>query len=143
MMNITPKTKPFIPTIAVDFDGTIHSYTSGWQGRTKIPDPPVEGAFDWLRDMLGTPEEISVMLHEPPFADICIYSTRNKNPFAIMAMRKWFLKHGLEPCYIRLLRFPFTKPSAYITIDDRAVTFEGTFPDLDQILKFKPWYKRT
>ncbi len=27
-------------TVVFDFDGVIHSYTSGWKGATVIPDPP-------------------------------------------------------------------------------------------------------
>lgn len=36
------------PILCVDFDGVIHSYTSGWQGETIIADPPVKGALKWL-----------------------------------------------------------------------------------------------
>ena len=30
-------------TVVFDFDGVIHSYSSGWRGETVIPDEPVTG----------------------------------------------------------------------------------------------------
>ena len=40
------------------------------------------------------------------------------------------------------IEFPTEKPSAMIGIDDRVLTFDGTWPDMDTLLNFKPWNKR-
>lgn len=36
-------------TVVFDFDGVIHSYTSGWKGATVIPDPPVPGIKEAIK----------------------------------------------------------------------------------------------
>ena len=40
-----------------------------------------------------------------------------------------------------LIKFPLFKPPAMVTIDDRAITFDGTFPVASSLLSFKPWNK--
>ena len=37
-------------TVALDFDGVIHWYRSGWQGG-KIYDPPMPGAIEAIREI--------------------------------------------------------------------------------------------
>ena len=118
-----------LPTICIDFDGVIHSYTSGWQGIDKIPDPPVDGALEALKVYTG-------------YFDVCIYSSRSKEQVGIDAMLKWLIKHGLEMGYLGRIRFPTQKPAAFITIDDRAICFEGRFPHPKEILSFQPWYRK-
>ena len=39
------------------------------------------------------------------------------------------------------IEFPTEKPPAMVTLDDRAITFKGIWPDLDELLKFRPWNK--
>ena len=127
------------PTICVDFDGVIHSYSSGWKGITNIPDPPVEGAIEWLRQVLDCPDSICSMV---PFSrvEVVIYSSRSRSWRGRRAMKSWFAKYwGRE--YLEVLKFPKKKPAAFLTIDDRAICFDGHFPTVDEMLNFQPWYQ--
>ena len=58
-------------------------------------------------------------------------------------MKKWLIEHGLPAAYIRegILKFPTKKPAAFLTIDDRAICFDGTFPSTETMMSFKPWNK--
>lgn len=130
------KEKDVRPIICVDFDGVIHSFVSGYKGITNIPDPPVAGAIEWLERYLDPPDglwrsEVQIM----------IYSSRSRSWRGRRAMKRWFVKYmGRE--YTQVLKFPKNKPAAFLTIDDRAICFEGKFPTEELMLKFKPWYER-
>ena len=115
-------------TICVDFDGVLHSYTSGWRGANVIPDPPVPGAMDFLLSLI-----------EDERFEVCIYSSRSKEPGGISAMSAWLRKRLGD--FTDQLKFPVQKPAAFLTIDDRALCFKGLFPSLDYIDGFKPWNK--
>lgn len=113
--------------LAVDFDGVLNSYTSGWQGPTLIPDLPVEGAIDFLRRAAQRFE-------------VAIFSSRATHDGGVEAMRNWLNFHGLPHEWMdRNLTFPSVKPPASVILDDRAWTFTGTFPSLDEIDQFQPW----
>jgi hypothetical protein len=116
-------------TLCVDFDGVLHEYISPWTFADEIADGPVPGALDWLVAMLGEG------------FDVCVYSSRSKDPAGIAAMRAWFAKHGMDADILEQLDFPTEKPAAYLTIDDRAFRFEGDFPTADWIRRFRPWNK--
>ena len=142
--------------ICLDFDGVIHSYISGWLEPDFIPDPPVPGALAFIKSVLESTEY-----------DLKIYSSRSSQVGGIRAMQVW-LKHWLIKEYgwpdgaglgnqlmksytyptgttqliTRYNYFPTEKPSAFITIDDRALTFQGTFPTFAEINNFKPWNKK-
>jgi len=112
--------------LCVDFDGVIHSYLSGWKGATEIPDPPVKGAIEWLNELCDHPEW-----------DPQIYSSRSKEEGAIDAMRAWLKRHGLK--YWDVIGMPTQKPAAFLTVDDRAICFRGTFPSRLEMTCFRPW----
>ena len=130
-----------IPILAVDFDGVLHSYKSGWKGPRNIPDPPVEGAIDWLISLLGWPDSISVFGEDYKNFKVCIFSSRSKYWGGRRAMKKWLVKHGLDQRYFKVIDFPLHKPPSMILLDDRAWTFKGIFPTEEEMLAFKPWNK--
>lgn len=125
--------------LLLDFDGVLHSYRSGWQGARIIPDDPVEGMIGWLACFL-------VCYCCPPDNgwEVCIYSSRSRQFGGKKAMKRWLIKHGLEESWLALVKFPTKKPPAYLTIDDRAICFDGHCEDLtDRIMKFKTWLGTT
>lgn len=112
------------PIVCFDFDGVIHSYTSGWKGATEIPDPPVEGIKEAIREIR---KEYKVV----------VFSSRCSQPGGSAAIENY-----LEENDIKVDDVVTSKPPAMVTIDDRAITFDGKPQDLLQkIRSFKPWYK--
>lgn len=133
--------KKFVPILCLDFDGVLHSYTSGWQGPRTINDPPVQGALTWL---VNTVQSGKMRVH--------IYSSRSRYWFGRAAMRAWLkrwlfnMNTGLDAVGVEdvlsQITFPKYKPPAMVSIDDRAIRFTGTFPPLEQLLQSKPWNKK-
>jgi hypothetical protein len=126
------------PILCVDFDGVIHSYTSGWVDAQTIPDPPVPHALQWLAKVAE-------------YFTVCIYSSRSNHTGAITAMERWLYRYAAEQWgaekateFCALISFPAHKPAAFLTIDDRAIMFDGHFDRLQpkDMLKFKPWNKK-
>ena len=154
--------------LCLDFDGVIHSYTSGWKGPRSIPDPPVPGALE------------AIVEYVQAGFDVQIFSSRSRYFGARWAMKQWLKwhygvmgamgdtrkgydaipqpfrrwigetafadpwQHELDYAIRRLLRqikFPTEKPPAIMTIDDRAFQFNGSFPSPGYIAEFKPWNK--
>jgi hypothetical protein len=117
----------------------VHSYASGWKGADVIPDPPVSGALRFIVDAM---EHFTV----------AIFSSRSNQPGGIKAMREWISywavgKQSAELAHVHYtvwdgIQWPIEKPAAFLTIDDRAITFTGTWPSVESLLDFKPWNKK-
>lgn len=135
--------EPHKPLLCLDFDGVLHSYTTPWRGAAIIPDPPVPGAIAWL---------LAAMEHW----EIAIFSARSVpttggERSGVQAMRlwlqEWLIKEGLLDKHQAFtvvqvgIQWPVHKPPAVLTIDDRAITFDGDWSLLDPaaLLDFKPW----
>jgi hypothetical protein len=147
------------PILVLDFDGVIHSYSSGWKGARSIPDPPVPGALEFI-------------IHAMDYFEVAILSSRSHQFGGRRAMKKWLYKnlcktaatYDITPTWlmrhihmfadpwpdqvnwdmrrlVNKIKWPKHKPPAVITIDDRALTFTGKWPEIDQLKSFKPWNK--
>lgn len=119
----------------MDFDGVIHSYSSGWKGPGVCEDPPVPGAMTALAEYVK-------------HYTVCIFSSRSSDMDGIEAMKHYLRTHLIEEfgdsvgMYIyRKLKFPMDKPPAHLSIDDRGFHFIGSFPTVEEIDSFKPWNK--
>lgn len=125
-------------TVCLDFDGVIHSYTSGWQGAEVIPDPVVPGALSAIREYIEADLRVA------------IFSSRSRHEGGMAAMKR-YIRDALAAhydddrsfgAYLYLqLDFPTEKPPAMLYIDDRGFMFEGEFPPASFIKSFKPWNK--
>lgn len=122
------------PILCLDFDGVLHSYTSGWKGYDVIPDRPVPGAMEFLHTAVN-------------HFEVHIFSSRSRRLAGRRAMRAWIRRElkeelgGLGHFVYLSLKWPFFKPAAFVTLDDRAMTFTGEWPDAIFLLDFKPWNK--
>jgi len=113
-------------TVAVDFDGVLHSYTTPWAGADICPDPPVEKAIEWLNDIVQS-------------FDVVILTTRGGQTGGDRAVLTWLKDNGYvgPDLYVTSHKVP-----ALLYIDDRAWRFTGTnFPTVEEIEQAIPWNK--
>lgn len=119
------------PIICLGFDGVIHSSTSVYSGPAYVADPPTEGAIDFL-------------LEAVKHFRVSIFSHRSTEAGGMQAMSAWLMYHATQKIGIdnakqlmRHIAFPRTKPMALVTIDNRVIRFEGTWPTMEAITTFK------
>lgn len=113
-------------TVVFDFDGVIHSYSSGWKGVEVVPDPPVPGIKEAIDAIRANGYEVVVV------------STRCASPYGMGAVRKYLRDNGITVDDVMA-----NKPPAIVYIDDRAICFDGNPSSLlPKIINFKPWNKR-
>jgi hypothetical protein len=116
--------------VAVDFDGVINSYISGWKGPTET-DAPVLSAAESLQTLYNRGYKI------------IIFSTRANTREGIDAIREYLRKHTENNELADAIEVTAQKPIADMYIDDRAIPFNGDWEEtLKRIEEFKPWTER-
>ena len=99
-------------TISWDFDGVLHSYTSGWTGDVPT-DGPVPGALE------------AVLAFEAAGYRQGVHTCRALTWTGLEATRAWLVAHGFPP-----LEVSAVKPHAVLYVDDRAYRFTGAWDEL-------------
>lgn len=115
--------------LCLDFDGVIHDYKNGWQGGV-IYGELTPGFLEWAECAA-------------PLFELVVYSSRSKDPAGIEMMKIWLKSKGWDETKVRL-QFAHEKPAAFLTIDDRALTFNGDWDHLNPVwlVTFQPWMNR-
>ena len=108
------------PILCLDFDGVIHSYTSGWKGADVIPDPPVPGAMAFLWDATD-------------HFRVAIFSSRSNQPGGMKAMITYvaanFRNHFPGPADRQQVE---ARNATIATLEARNRRVEGALRDMTQ-----------
>lgn len=149
------------PILCLDFDGVIHDYKSGWQGASVISDPPVYGALKFL---VGALDHFEVHIYSSRSHQWGGRRAMKKwlKKHLIVAEAgagpsNWWVKRIYRSSFadpwseevahaadlvVKEIKWPTFKPPALVTIDDRALTFTGPWPEISDLKAFKPWNKK-
>lgn len=112
--------------IAIDFDGVLHSYCSGYNGVLPT-DPPTPGAVEFCEYLLSSGYE--VVVHTARMSEE--YHVKDE---AEAGIREWFRKHGF-PAEVAEGVVTNEKPAACLYLDDRGLRFNGDFGEVRNALE--------
>lgn len=116
-------------TIAIDFDGVIHAYTSPFTKPEEIHDEPVDGALFFIEHLLAN--GFGVIIH----------TARASTEESTQAIRDWLVRHGLSAVTAKTIKITTQKLAAIVYIDDRGFRFEGRWPSIAEIKALRTWNK--
>jgi hypothetical protein len=113
--------------ILMDFDGTIHSFsTNNWKGVDVIDGKVVPGMKELIKDLRKDYQ-------------VYVYSSRCLESKGIKAIEKWLKEKGIVVDGITSKKLPY----ASIIVDDRNIGFNGDAERLrNDIKNFKVWTKK-
>jgi hypothetical protein len=89
----------------------------------------------WLRDHLIAVGDVPTDLNVPSWWMNFVAENNHHEPW----------EHELRNAadlVVGRIKWPLFKPSAMVTIDDRALTFDGRWPAVQSLLAFRPWNKK-
>lgn len=131
-----------VKRIYLDFDGVFHIYPKSVYKNnvlrnfkpTEIVGTIVPGAIGFLEDLLFKIVDTDY--------EVNIFSGRSFSWGGRTAMKNWLIEQGLLKDLVKYIKFPLIKKPVHVIMDDRAISFTGTFPEIKELLNFKPWTYR-
>jgi len=113
--------------IAVDFDGVIHDNSAPFSGDPcDIPGDAIAGAAEAIAELSARGWKVAV------------FTVRAKTQFGRLAVERWLDDHDITYDLITA-----EKPNAAVILDDRAITFKGSWDGLiDELEAFEPWNRK-
>ena len=108
------------PTLCLDFDGVLHKYSRGYADGS-VYDNPTDGARDFV-------------LEAKKHFNLIIYSSRASTLAGKIDIMNFLAEHDFP-----IIEITNEKPPAFLTLDDRAMTFTGKWPSIETLQNFKPW----
>lgn len=142
-------------TIAIDFDGVIHKYSKGWKDGTCY-DEPVEGAFESIQYLISKgysvfifstrkPKAIKRWMKEHAYESDYVHNGMGGDPgdycypkygFTVEVIPFW-KKFWNKQNVVGITR---RKLPAHVYVDDRAMSFTGSWlPIVQAIQLFKTY----
>lgn len=111
-----------LPILCLDFDGVVHDYKRGWQDGA-IYGEVTDGFRRWAERARA-------------YFTLIIHTSRARTEDGAEEVMDWLKKRDLD-----WIEVTTVKPPAFITIDDRALTFTGSWAEFDplKLRAFRPW----
>ena len=127
-------------TLSLDFNGVLHDHVKGPGGKGPIPpdSPEIPGAIEFLNRAV---ERFKVSIGSARFSKPGDEGRKAKDE-----ARAWLVHHGIpansitdDPDQSGKIFLTGSKVRYLVSLDDRSIRFDGTFPDLDELEAYKPW----
>tara|TARA_R100001443_G_scaffold112828_1_gene126844 strand:- start:8228 stop:9217 length:990 start_codon:yes stop_codon:yes gene_type:complete len=117
---VPPGLEGELNTLAIDFDGVIHTFDKGWHDGTCYGDP-IEGSLEAIEELAKYWRIIVFSAKVKPDRPL----VNGKSGYELVD--EWLINHGIRDLIDEIT---FEKPRADYYIDDKAIEFKGDWSEI-------------